>query len=48
MTWHWWHVSLSWAATLGVLGTLAAVALLRHRKAKRQLSVLESRPKGNP
>jgi len=43
---HWWFISLSWLATLLVFGALAISALLRHRNAKRQLALLETRARG--
>lgn len=44
MTQHWLHVALSWGISLGVFAALAAMALLRHRAAKRALDRLETRP----
>jgi heme exporter protein CcmD len=41
MTTHWLHVTLSWAAVLGVFAILAISAWSRHRAAKRQLAQLE-------
>lgn len=41
MTTHWLHVTLSWAAVLGVFALLAISALGRHRAARRQLGQLE-------
>jgi heme exporter protein CcmD len=38
---HWLHVTLSWAAVLGVFAILAISAMGRHRAAKRQLARLE-------
>jgi hypothetical protein len=43
MTWHWWHVVLSWGVVLaGFVGVTAAIAA-RARAAKRRLAVLERR-----
>lgn len=44
MTTHWLHVALSWGATLGVFGAIAAAAALRVRAARRDLARLETRP----
>jgi hypothetical protein len=41
MSLHWWHVLISYALTLGVFGSLAFGAALRHRAARRRLSLLE-------
>jgi heme exporter protein CcmD len=43
MSWHWWHVTLSWGATLGVFAALAVAAVVRSRAAKRDLARLEVR-----
>lgn len=48
MTWHWWHVALSWGATLGTFAALAGVAAWRHRAAKRELARLEQRGRSVP
>jgi hypothetical protein len=43
MTLHWWHITISYALTLGVFGALAVGAALRHRAAKRLLATLDPR-----
>lgn len=43
MSLHWWHITASYALTLGVFGALALGAALRHRAAKRQLATLDPR-----
>lgn len=43
MTTHWLHVTLSWAATLGVFAALAIAATVRVRAARRDLARLETR-----
>jgi heme exporter protein CcmD len=48
MTWHWWHVALSWGATLGAFAALAGAAAWRHRAAKRELARLEQRGRSMP
>jgi hypothetical protein len=45
MSLHWWHVGISYALTLGAFGALALGAALRHRAARRRLSMLEQRPR---
>jgi len=43
MSLHWWHITASYALTLGVFGALAIGAALRHRNAKRLLARLDPR-----
>ena len=43
MSLHWWHLTISYALTLGVCGALAVGAALRHRAAKRLLAQLDPR-----
>ncbi|MCS6891258.1 MAG: hypothetical protein RMK64_03580 [Rhodovarius sp.] len=43
MTWHWWHVLLSWGVVLTAFAVLAAVVRGRLRAAARRLAVLEKR-----
>jgi hypothetical protein len=43
MTTHWLHVTLGWAATLGLFATLAVAAAMRVRDARRDLARLETR-----
>ncbi len=44
MTTHWLHITLSWAATLGVFAALGLAAAARARAARRDLARLETRP----
>lgn len=46
MSWHWWHVVLSWGATLGSFTGLALFTWWRYRRAARQLARLDTRPRG--
>jgi hypothetical protein len=46
VTTHWLHVTLSWAATLGLFGVIALAAALRARAARRDLARLETRRDG--
>lgn len=43
MTWHWWHVTLSYAAVLGAFAIFTALLITRLRAARKNLSRLESR-----
>lgn len=49
MTAHWMHVAASYALVLGGFLALGLGAALRHRAARRQLALLETRPRrGGP
>ena len=43
MTWHWWHIGISYAVVVGGFGLLAILVLCRLRDARRRLQTLESR-----
>jgi hypothetical protein len=43
MTLHWMHVAAGYALVLGAFAALAIDAALRHRAARRRLSVLDPR-----
>ena len=43
MSWHWWHVTLSYAAVLGGFATITILVLSRLRIARRNLARLEPR-----
>ena len=43
MSLHWWHITASYALTLGVFGALAIGAALRHPTATRLLATLDPR-----
>lgn len=41
MTWHWWHITLSYAAVLGGFIALALLIAARARSAKKNLAGME-------
>ena len=41
MTWHWWHVALSWVAVLGGFALAALMISARARAAQKRLARLE-------
>ncbi len=43
MTWHWWHVTLSWGAVIAGFVGVTWVIMARARAARRRLAVLEKR-----
>ncbi len=43
MSWHWWHVTLSYGAVLGGFAAVTILITTRIRAAKKNLSHLETR-----
>ena len=43
MTWHWWHITLSYAAVLGGFAVITMLILSRLRTARQRLTRLEPR-----
>ena len=43
MSWHWWHITLSYAAVLGGFVAITILVLSRLRTARKNLARLEPR-----
>lgn len=43
MSWHWWHITLSYAAVLGGFAFITILLLTRLRTARQKLARLEPR-----
>jgi len=43
MTWHWWHVTLSYVAVLGGFAAVTILIRSRMRAARKNLAQLETR-----
>lgn len=43
MSWHWWHVTLSWGVVLAGFVGVTWIVLARSRTARRRLRTLEKR-----
>jgi ABC-type microcin C transport system permease subunit YejB len=41
MTWHWWHITLSYSAVLGGFAALTMLIAARARTARKNLTRLE-------
>jgi len=43
MSWHWWHITLSYGAVLGGFAVITILVLSRQRAARSKLARLEPR-----